>query len=149
MVIVRKVCEPGQIPYAKRFLIERLWPQDHEGTALRFEGWLKDLAPSEGLCNWFRNDPHKWEVFRQRYFSELDARPEAWCLLLEEARRGVVELLYNRGDLHHNNAAALKEYLETKLSRALQPGAKSSGAIYMFHERRLWHGYSPSKVACF
>lgn len=116
MITVRKVYEPLQTLCARRFLIERQWPRDRAGTAFRFEGWLKDLAPSQELCDWFRNDLGKWEEFRRRYFDELDARPEAWRTLLEEARHGIVELLYNSGDANLNNAVALKDYLEEKLT---------------------------------
>ncbi|MGH9359203.1 MAG: DUF488 domain-containing protein [Terriglobia bacterium] len=121
MITLRRVQDPPQTPYARRFLIERLWPRDPKGTALHFEGWLKDVAPSPELCNWFGDDGSKWQEFRGRYFSELDARPDAWRMLLEEARHGAVELLYNSGDMAHNNAVALKEYLEAKLAGVVQP----------------------------
>lgn len=121
MITLRRVQDPLETPYAKRFLIERLWPRDSKGAALHFEGWLKDVAPSPELCHWFRDDCSKWQEFRRRYFSELDARPEAWRMLLEEARHGAVELLYSSGDVRHNNAVALKEYLEAKLAGVAQP----------------------------
>lgn len=121
MVTVRKVHAPQGTPYARRFLIERRWPRNYRGTALRFEGWLKDLAPSQELGDWFREDPGKWEEFRRRYFAELDVRPEAWCTLLEAAQHGTLELLHNSGDANLNNAVALKEYLEEKLARLPQP----------------------------
>jgi uncharacterized protein YeaO (DUF488 family) len=115
MITVRSVFNPWEAPYAKRFLIESQWPRDPDRPALHFEGWLKDVAPSEELRTWFGNDRSRWREFRKQYFAELDAHPEAWRHLLEEARYGVVELLYCSGDVRHNNALALKEYLETKL----------------------------------
>lgn len=121
MITVRKVYETQRTLGARRLLIERQWPRNYRGTALRFDGWLKDLAPSADLGDWFKEDPGKWEEFRRRYFAELDARPEAWSTLLQEARHGALELLHNSGDANLNNAMALKEYLEEKLARLPQP----------------------------
>lgn len=115
MITLRSVYNPSGAPYAKRFLVERRWPQGLGRPSMRFEGWLKDIAPSDELCGWFANDRSRWQEFRRRYFVELDSHPEAWRILLEEAHRGAVELLYNARDTRHNNAAALKEYLESKL----------------------------------
>ncbi len=48
------------------------------------------------------------------YFAELDGRPDALEPLREAARKGTVTLLYSSHDAEHNNAVALKEYLEHK-----------------------------------
>lgn len=121
MITMRSIYNAWGTPYAKRFLIELHWPQDPDRPALRLEGWLRDIAPSCELSAWFGNDQHKWHEFRRRYFAELDSHPEAWRLLVEEARRSTVELLYNSHDPKHNNAVALKEYLESKLAATAQP----------------------------
>jgi uncharacterized protein YeaO (DUF488 family) len=78
---------------------------------------LRDVAPSAELRVWFGHDPAKWAEFRRRYFRELDAHPEAWKPLLEAARRGTVTLLFSARDAEHNNAVALKEYLERHLGK--------------------------------
>lgn len=121
MITMRSIYNAWETPYAKRFLIEHDWPQDPDRPALHLEGWLRDIAPSCELSTWFGNNQHKWQEFRRRYFAELDSRPEAWRLLVEEARRSTVELLYNSHDPKHNNAVALKEYLESKLGATVQP----------------------------
>lgn len=100
---------------ALAFLVERLWPRGVKKTSLHMEGWLKDVAPSDSLRRWFSHDPAKWEEFQRRYFAELDANPEAWQALVEAARKGSVELLYSSRDTEHNNALALRDYLESKL----------------------------------
>lgn len=99
-----------------RYLVERLWPRGIKREALQLTAWLKEVAPSDALRRWFGHDPSKWEEFRRRYFAELDAKPEAWQPLLEAARRGDVILLYGARDTEHNNAVALKEYLEEMLA---------------------------------
>jgi len=70
------------------------------------------------LRKWFSHDPDKWTKFQSEYFEELDAMPEAWEPILKAAKRGKVTLLYSSHDTEHNNAVALKRYLEAKLEPA-------------------------------
>jgi len=56
-------------------------------------------------------------MFRQRYFRELDSRPEAWQPIVAAARHGTVTLVYSSHDTQHNNAVALQEYVQTKPRR--------------------------------
>ncbi len=77
----------------------------------------KDVAPSPELRKWFGHHPAKWPEFRRRYFRELDAHPQAWQLILEVAAEGnQVTLIYSSHDGEHNNAVALRDYLEEKLA---------------------------------
>ncbi len=101
----------------QRFLVERLWPRGVRKADLRLHAWLKDVAPSDALRRWFAHDAAKWDEFRKRYRGELDAHPEAWAPLVEAARDGDVILLFSSRDVAHNNAVALREYLEQKLAR--------------------------------
>jgi uncharacterized protein YeaO (DUF488 family) len=78
------------------------------------------------LRKWFGHDPGKWEDFRRKYFAELDACPDAWEPILKAAERGTVTLLYSSHDTEHNNAAALKNYLEAKLATLTSPAAAHS-----------------------
>lgn len=78
--------------------------------------WLKDVAPSTALRQWFGHDRSKWEAFKRRYFSELDAKPEAVARLLEEAAKGRLTLLFLARvflarDAKYNQAVALRGYL--------------------------------------
>ena len=98
-----------------RFLVERLWPRGIKKENLHVEDWLKDVAPSSELRQWFQHDPAKWAEFRHRYFRQLDSYPDAWQSLLARARRGRVTLVYSTHDIEHNNAVALKEFLDHKL----------------------------------
>lgn len=114
MIQTKRVYEPASRSDGARFLVERLWARGMKRDELHMKGWLKDVAPSAELRRWFGHDPKKWETFRERYFAELDAKAETWQPLLEAARRGTVTLLYSARDETHNNAVALKEYLERK-----------------------------------
>lgn len=98
-----------------RYLVERLWPRGVKKEALSMDGWLKDVAPSTGLRQWFGHDPAKWVEFQRRYAEELSANQEAWAPLLAAARKGRVTLLFSSRDLEHNAAVALKAFLERRL----------------------------------
>ena len=100
-----------------RFLVERLWPRGVKKTALHLDAWLKDVAPSTELRQWFSHDPSKWIEFQRRYFAELNANPKTVEPILEATRRGRVTLVYSSHDKEHNNAVALKAFLAAKISR--------------------------------
>jgi uncharacterized protein YeaO (DUF488 family) len=114
MITVKRVYEPAEAGDGTRFLVERLWPRGVRRDALAFEAWLKDVAPSTALRRWFGHDPARWQEFRRRYASELDARPEAWAPIMQADRSGTATLLYSAHDTEHNNAIALKAYLEAQ-----------------------------------
>ena len=112
MIKVKRVYEPAEPGDGTRLLVERLWPRGIKKEALAMDEWLKEVAPSSQLRRWFRHDPARWKEFRRRYFAELDGRPDAWEPIRESARRGTVTLLYSARDTEHNNAVALRAYLE-------------------------------------
>jgi uncharacterized protein YeaO (DUF488 family) len=118
MLAIKRAYDPLSPKDGVRFLVDGLWPRGVKKTDLQIEAWLKDAAPSRGLRQWFRHDRRKWPEFKRRYFEELDRRPEAWEPLRKAARRGHVTLVYAAHDQEHNNAAALKEYLEKHATSA-------------------------------
>ncbi len=98
----------------ERYLVDRLWPRGVKRENLDVKDWLKEVAPSNDLRKWFAHDPQRWNEFRQRYFKELDANPTVWKPLLDTAKHEPVTLVYSAKDTEHNQAVALKEYLENK-----------------------------------
>jgi uncharacterized protein YeaO (DUF488 family) len=115
MIQLRRVYEPPGTHEGARFLVDRLWPRGIRKSDLEIDGWQKEAAPSSELRKWFGHDPAKWREFQQRYFAELDAHPDAWEPILKAAERGTVTLLYSSQETEHNNAVALKRYVEIKL----------------------------------
>ena len=95
-----------------RFLVERLWPRGIAKSALADAQWIREVAPSAELRTWFHHDPERWNEFRRRYFSELRHQMDGLSPILEAARKGTVTLLYSSHDSEHNNAVALREFLE-------------------------------------
>ena len=112
MLALKRAYEKASLADGPRFLVERLWPRGVKKEDLEIAAWLKDAAPSDGLRRWFAHDPAKWSEFRRRYFAELDKHPEALEPLLAAARRGRITLIFSARDTEHNNALALKEYLD-------------------------------------
>ena len=117
MIKLKRVYDKRSSTDGVRYLVERLWPRGMKKTSLHLDDWLKDAAPSTELRKWFSHDPEKWKEFRRRYFAELDRAPEAWEPILQAARKGTVTLLYSSHDTEHNNAVALKEYIEEYRSK--------------------------------
>ncbi len=112
MIALKRVYEPVEEGDGTRFLVERLWPRGVRKDSLVLDAWLKDVAPSTELRRWFGHDPARWQEFCQRYAAELDARPDAWAPVVQAVRSGTVTLVYSSHDTEHNNAVALKAYLE-------------------------------------
>jgi uncharacterized protein YeaO (DUF488 family) len=117
MIHLHRVYDHETAPDGQQFLVERLWPRGIRKNALKLATWTKDAAPSSALRRWFAHDEAKWAGFRARYFAELESRPDAWQPLLLAAARGPVVFLYSSRDATHNNAVALKSFVETKLHR--------------------------------
>ncbi|HKJ22393.1 MAG TPA: DUF488 domain-containing protein [Gammaproteobacteria bacterium] len=95
-----------------RVLVDRVWPRGVTKEQADIALWLKDIAPSTELRKWFAHDPDKWPAFKTRYLQELRHNNEAVARLLELSGKGKVTLVYAARDHEHNNAVALKEYLE-------------------------------------
>ncbi|HEY8586859.1 MAG TPA: DUF488 domain-containing protein [Rhodanobacter sp.] len=114
-ISVKRVYEPAAESDGYRVLIDRLWPRGMKKEALPLDLWAKELAPSTALRKWFGHDPARWDGFRHRYACELDALTEFWKPLAERATRHPVTILFGARDEEHNNAVALKSYLENWL----------------------------------
>ncbi len=117
MIQVKRVYDPYSPNDGARYLVERLWPRGIKKESLHVDQWLKDVAPSPELRRWFNHDPGKWAEFKRKYRAELDAHPDVWRPLLAAARCDNVTLFYSAHDTEHNNAVALKDYLDSKLRR--------------------------------
>jgi uncharacterized protein YeaO (DUF488 family) len=112
MIRVKRAYEAPARGDGARFLVERLWPRGMKKEALQLDGWLREVAPSTELRQWFSHDPEKWPEFQRRYRQELAGHREACRPLIAAAGRGPVTLLYSAHDTRHNAAVALKAYLE-------------------------------------
>ncbi|MDD5434976.1 MAG: DUF488 domain-containing protein [Nitrospira sp.] len=114
MIKVKRVYDQAEKEDGDRFLVDRLWPRGIKKEALHPCVWLKNIAPSDKLRQWFGHQPERWDEFRRRYFDELNRIPDAIQPIFEALSNGDITLLYSAKDTIHNNAIALKEYLNKK-----------------------------------
>ena len=111
---IKRVYEPASADDGVRVLVDRLWPRGIAKENAQFDLWLKDVAPSDALRRLVHRDPTKWDEFVLAYRRELEQEPAraAVATLRERARREAITLLYGARDRIHNNAVALKRWLE-------------------------------------
>lgn len=114
---IKRVYEPMSDDDGFRVLVDRLWPRGIAKEKARIDLWLKDIAPSDELRRRLHADPSTWDDFVARYRRQLAQEPalSAAARLHERVRSGPVTLLYAARDETHNNAVALKAWLERVL----------------------------------
>lgn len=111
---LKRIYDPPENADGFRVLVDRLWPRGVAKAKAGIDLWLKDIAPSDALRRLVHGDPGKWTAFVKAYEKEL-ASPEAQTaaqILRERLRQGPVTLLYAARNEEHNNAVALKNWLE-------------------------------------
>lgn len=96
-----------------RVLVDRLWPRGVSKERAKIDLWLKDVAPSTELREWYGHDPAKFEEFRRRFTHELEHEPgrAALAKLRDMSRLGPVTLVFAAHDAEHANATVLRELL--------------------------------------
>ena len=116
-VAVKRVYEEAVASDGVRVLVDRLWPRGLTKEAAAVKVWLRDLAPSTELRQWFHANPDGWRMFRKRYLKEL-VSPKATAAVekLYElvGTKKKVTLLYGSRNEERNNATVLKELLDGK-----------------------------------
>lgn len=113
---VKRVYAPAAAGDGSRVLVDRLWPRGIAKDKAGVDLWLKELAPSHALRKRFHGKPQDWDAFRAAYAAELQAS-EAQAAIAElraHLRKGPVTLLFAARDEEHNNAVALKLWLERR-----------------------------------
>jgi uncharacterized protein YeaO (DUF488 family) len=111
---IKRIYEPPAGDDGFRVLVDRLWPRGVKRDTARIDLWAKDLAPSDALRRDFHGHPEHWEKFVAAYNKELAREPAASVArdILARRKTDTVTLLYAARDEEHNNAVALKGWLE-------------------------------------
>ncbi len=111
MLAVKRIYEPADREDGFRILTDRLWPRGVSKEKAHLDVWLKEVAPSTELRQWFNHDAAKWKEFKRRYHAELQDNPALDDLhaLLRKHKR--VTLLFGARDTEHNQAVALRDFL--------------------------------------
>lgn len=111
---VRRVYDAPSPTDGTRVLVDRLWPRGVSKERAALDLWLKDIAPSTALREWFGHDPARWEGFCQRYRAELDANPACVEQLETLASKGPMTLLFGARNTEQNEAVVLAAYLRER-----------------------------------
>ena len=109
---LKRAYDPPDAADGTRVLVDRLWPRGLAKATAGIDLWLKDIAPTTALRQWFNHDPAKWPEFEERYRAELAGNP-ALDDLRQRARQGPITLVYASRDQAHNQAVVLKRLLES------------------------------------
>jgi uncharacterized protein YeaO (DUF488 family) len=110
-VTIKRIYEPAAKTDGFRILVDRLWPRGVSKETAHIDLWLKEIAPSTDLRNWFNHEPEKWKEFCSRYKSELkDSAALSELRALIQSHRHVT-LLYAAKDEQHNQALALQQFI--------------------------------------
>ncbi len=113
MFKVKRAYAPAGQEDGYRVLVDRLWPRGVSKQKARVDVWMKEIAPSDRLRKWFGHDPKRWAEFQQRYREELKKNTELTAELRQlEKTHGTVTLVYSAHDEQHNQAVALRDFLD-------------------------------------
>lgn len=114
---LKRVYEPWSASDGTRVLVDRLWPRGVSKENAKVDIWLKTIAPSSDLREWFSHDPERFDAFRSAYQAQLqdhEEQREAVESVLKALYEDDVTLLYAAKDPIHNHAVVLYNYLQAK-----------------------------------
>ena len=112
MIQVKRVYQKPSRKDGLRIWVDRLWPRGLTKERAAVKLWLKGVAPSTALRQWFGHDPAKWKQFQASYRKELREKKDARELLKKKSGEHTVTLVYGARDEEHNEALVLKSVLE-------------------------------------
>lgn len=113
MIQLKRIYEAASEADGYRILVDRMWPRGVSKAKAQVDLWLKDIAPSKELRQWFGHDPEKWDGFYKQYQAELAEKPELVQQIRDlEQEHGTVTLLYAAKDEQHNNAVVLGDFVK-------------------------------------
>ncbi|HEY6959264.1 MAG TPA: DUF488 family protein [Candidatus Limnocylindria bacterium] len=107
-IAAKRVYEPASRADGTRILVDRLWPRGVRTEDASWQGWRKDLAPSDALRRWYGHDPARFAEFARRYEDELrDPGTRAAVRELLRTRGGRVTLVTATRELDLSGARVL------------------------------------------
>ncbi|SPP66419.1 DUF488 domain-containing protein [Nitrospira lenta] len=112
LVRIKRIYAPVAEGDGYRILVDRLWPRGVSKVAARIDLWMRDIAPSTALRQWFNHDPAKWEEFCERYRTELREQQPLLDTVRQQAKEGPVTLVYSARDERFNQAVVLQLVLK-------------------------------------
>lgn len=96
--------------------IDKMYPRGIKKTNPWIKRWIKGLAPSYDLIEWYHVDEKtRWDGFKKKYTQELRESYKNDPAFKEKidklASHDRITLLYSLHDVRHNNARVLAKFL--------------------------------------
>src|ERR1051326_2072404 len=91
MITIRRVYDHIDSHNEAAILVDRLWPRGISKEKIKIDLWIKDIAPSDKLRQWFSHDAKKWEQFKDRYKEEIMKDASKLALANKTNRKGTRE----------------------------------------------------------
>ena len=116
-VNIKRIYEPYSKDDGYRILIDRLWPRGIRKEDAHIDVWLKEIAPSTELRQWFhQNEPDDahWHQFVKSYKAELEKSDAVEELIIDIEDHKIVTLLYAAKSEDHNHALVLLEFIKNR-----------------------------------
>jgi uncharacterized protein YeaO (DUF488 family) len=112
MIKLKRIYQPKSPEDGYRVLVDRLWPRGISQSKAGLDLWLKEIAPSDELRQWFNHDPKKWPEFQSRYQIELKTKADELNKLKSlEKEQGTITLLYGAKNEQYNQAVVIAKLL--------------------------------------
>ncbi|MEJ0033687.1 MAG: DUF488 family protein [Bacteroidota bacterium] len=111
---VKRIYEPYTPSDGYRVLVDRLWPRGVAKAGAHLDRWMKEVAPSTALRQWFDHDESKWNEFVSRYHSELKGTSAIQELIALRDQHKNLTLLFSAKNEKYNQAVALMKMLGGK-----------------------------------
>ncbi|GGC75413.1 DUF488 domain-containing protein [Enterococcus wangshanyuanii] len=119
MIQLKRAYEAAEKEDGFRVLVDRLWPRGMSKEKEHLDLWLKEVAPSKELRQWFNHESSKFPEFKEKYQAELQtgATQTAFRELLDIVKtHPTVTFIYGAKDQVRNNAVVLKDSVENTLN---------------------------------
>lgn len=108
---IKRIYEEAAKTDGTRILVDRIWPRGVSKEDAKLEEWMKEIAPSSKLRQWFDHKEENFKEFSKKYEAELKENPELVKELQNKAEKKRLTLLYGAKDEKHNQALVLKKFL--------------------------------------
>jgi len=113
MFKLKRIYDASEASDGYRVLVDRIWPRGVSKEKAQIDLWMKEIAPSDALRKWFGHAPERWEEFQRRYREELQKEIRLINRLQQlEKQHGTLTLVISARDDHHNQAVALRAFLQ-------------------------------------
>jgi uncharacterized protein YeaO (DUF488 family) len=111
-IFTKRVYDEPTVDDGYRVLVDRLWPRGLTREHAHVDLWLRDIAPSTELRQWYGHQVERWPEFQRRYGVELEGHGALLDVLIDiEAHHRHLTLLFAARDREHNEAQVLADAL--------------------------------------